>query len=152
MDMRMKVQLLSPGMQDGGKTIVLGTQSFIGGQRLTQSAGNRSEEQIVGLFGERAEKAAAQLCWQSEGDQEIGCMDEFAQFALNPASGGLRPALGAGFVVAGMISEMDVSAGFTVKNPTTQRRRAALSDRSNSAALVRGQPRSPFQEGGQKTT
>jgi hypothetical protein len=64
-------------------------------------------------------------------------MDPFAQFALDPAVRGQRTALGTGFVIAGVIGEVDVSTGFAGKGAPTQGRGAAMSDGPDSAALLR---------------
>src|SRR5512139_3972698 len=65
-DIRMKLQFLGPGMQDGDKAIDLRAQGFVGRQLLAQRTGGSGEQQVIRLSGARAEEAAAQLCRQSE--------------------------------------------------------------------------------------
>jgi hypothetical protein len=76
MQVRMELQLLSPGVQDGDETVDGSAQSFIGRQLLAQGPGGRGEEQVIGLLVARTEEATAQFCWQSKGDQEVGCVDQ----------------------------------------------------------------------------
>ena len=96
---------------------------------------------VVGLFGERAEEAPAQLAWEREGDQEVGRAHEFAQLTVDPTSGGLASALRTGFVIAGMECEVDLAASFTRKAAPAQRRGAAMSDRPDGAPLLLGERR-----------
>ena len=135
--MRMELQALIPGMKCGSEAADDGTQCFVVGQFFGQGGCDRAEEQIIGLFGEGAEEAVPQLGWESKGDQEIGDINQFTQFALNPAARGQRAALGTGLVVAGVIGEMDVIAGLAGKGAPAQSRRAAMSDGPDGAALLR---------------
>jgi len=77
MNVRMKLQFLGPGVQDGDEAVDVSAQSFISGQLFTQSAGSRGEEQVVGLVRPRTEETTAQFCWQSEGDEEVRRVDPF---------------------------------------------------------------------------
>jgi hypothetical protein len=151
MNVRMDPHALVPGVEDGGEAVDVRPKPFIGGELFGECSGNRREEQIVGSFRQRAEEAAAQFGWQSEGDQEIRGVDEFSQFPLNPAAGGLSAALGTGFVVAGVPGEMNVAAGLAAKETSAQCRSAAMGDGPNGAALLLGKWRSRFQELRQKT-
>jgi len=51
--------------------------------------------------------------------------------------GGHGTALRAGFVIAGVIGEMNFVAGFANKGAPAQSRGAAMSDRPDGAALLR---------------
>jgi len=73
--MRMELQLLSPGVQDGDKTIGRRAQRFVRGQLFAQGGGGSLEEQFIGLLVTRAQEVAAQFRGQSKGDQEIGRVD-----------------------------------------------------------------------------
>ena len=109
-EVRMELQLLGPGMQDGDEAVDLRAQGFVGGELFAQGTGGGGEEQVIGLLGARAEEAGAQFRRQGEGDQEVGGIDELAQFALDPAVCAQGAALRAGFVVAGVVGEMNVAA------------------------------------------
>ena len=148
---RMELQFLGPGMQDGDKAIDLRTQGFVGGELFAQGPGGGGEEQVIGLFGARAEEAGAQLCRQREGDQEVRGIDQLAQFALHPAVCGLGAALRAGFVVAGVVGKMNVVARFAGKGTPAQCRSAAVSDRPDGAMLLRRERRSRFEQLRDKT-
>ena len=73
---------------------------------------------------------------ESEGDQEVGRVDQFMNSAGHPAARGQGAALWAGFVVAGMIGEMDMAAGVANKGPPTQSRSAAMGDGPDGAMLM----------------
>ena len=141
-NVRVKLQPLCPGMQHGHKSIGVGAQGFVGGELLAQGAGNGGEEQVESLLGARPEKTGAQLSREGEGDQEIGRIDEFAQLSLCPAVRAEGTALGAGFVVAGVIGKVNVAALFAAKGTPAQCRGAAAGDRPDGAVLLRGERRS----------
>ena len=146
MNVRMKAHLLVPGVEHGGKAVDRGPQSLVRGQLLRESVGDGGEEQIIGLFGEGPEEAAAQLGRQGEGDQEIGGVDQLGQLALNPAGRGGTAALRAGLVIAGVPGEMDLAAVQATLGPPAQGRRAAMGDGPQGAALLGRKRRSRFQE------
>jgi len=77
-DVRVKLQALGPGVQDGDKAMGMGPQAFIGGKLLAQGARGCGEEQIISLFGVGSEKAGAQLGRESEGDHEVRCLDQLS--------------------------------------------------------------------------
>ena len=135
--MRMELQALIPGMKGGSEAADGGEQSFVVGQFFGQGGRDGAEEQIIGLFGKGAEEAPPQFGWEGKGDQEVGGLNQFTQFALDPAVCGQRAALGTGFVVAGVIGEMDLVAGFADKGASAQGRSAAMSDGPDGAALLR---------------
>lgn len=137
MEVRMKPQLLVPGVQHHGEPADRGLQSLGRGQLLRQGAGGGLEEQIVGLPGKRTEEAGAQLGRQGEGDQEVGRLDELLALAPDPLGGGRPSALGAGLVIAGVPGEMNLPALRTGKGPPAQGRGPALGDGPEGAALVR---------------
>jgi hypothetical protein len=112
MQVGMKLHALVPSMEYGGKAADVRPQSLGGSKFLGQRLRTRSKEHVVGLFGERAEEAPAQLVWECEGDQEVGRAHEFAQLAVDPTGGGLASAVRAGFVIAGMECEVDLAASF----------------------------------------
>ena len=118
----MELQFLGPGMQDGHEAVDLCAQGFVGREFFAQRPGGGGEEQVIGLFGARAEETAAQLCGQGEGDQEVGGIDPLAQFALDPAVCGLGAALRAGLVIAGVVGEVKVVAVWAGKSTTAQGR------------------------------
>ena len=60
-DVRMELQLLGPGVQDGDETIDLRAQAFVRGQFFAQGAGGRSKEQFIGLLVAWAKETAAQF-------------------------------------------------------------------------------------------
>src|SRR5215472_14122802 len=70
-NMRMELQALIPGVKGRGESVDQGPEAFSSGEFFAQSARDGREEQIVGLLGEVAEEAAAQLGWEREGDQEV---------------------------------------------------------------------------------
>lgn len=61
-NVRMELQELIPGMQDGGEAADGGPQCFVLSEFFAQGTRHGGEEQVVSFFGERAEEAAAQLC------------------------------------------------------------------------------------------
>ena len=63
-------------------------KAFVGGELLAEGAGDGGEEQVISLFGVGAEEAGAQWRRESEGDQEVGCLDRLSQFPPDPAVGG----------------------------------------------------------------
>src|SRR5690348_11083055 len=69
-NMGMELQSLVPGVQGGGKAVDGRFESFILGEFFRQGGLHGGEEQIVGLLGERAKEATAQLGRKSKGDQE----------------------------------------------------------------------------------
>ena len=75
MDVRMELQFLGPGVQQGDETNHLGAQAFVGCQFFAQSAGGGLEEQFIGLLFTRAHETTAQFGRQGEGDQEVGSID-----------------------------------------------------------------------------
>ena len=77
-DVRVELQALGPGVQDGDKAMGVGPQAFIGGELLAQGARGCGEEQIISLFGVGSEKAGAQLGRESEGDHEVRCLDQLS--------------------------------------------------------------------------
>ena len=89
------------------------TRTSLAAASFSASACELAAEHVVGLFGERGEEAPAQFAWEREG--EVGCVNEFAQLAVDPTSGGLASALRAGFVIAGMKCEADLAASFARK-------------------------------------
>lgn len=58
MNVRMELQTLVPGVEDGGEAADSGAQRFVAGQFFAESAHHGGEEQVIGLFGMRAEEAA----------------------------------------------------------------------------------------------
>lgn len=150
-DVRMASHALVPGMQSGGEAVDVGAEFFGGGELFAQRPGDGGKEHVVSLLGQGTKEATAQLGGNSKGDQEIRSIDQLAQFALNPALGGARSALGTGFVIAGMISEVKSSAWFAIKDAPAQLRGAAMGDGPNGAALGFGKGRLRFQKGRQKT-
>jgi hypothetical protein len=58
-------------------------------------------------------------------------------FACHPAARGQGAALGAGFVVAGVVGEMNLIAGVANKGASAQSRGAAMSNGPDGAALLR---------------
>ena len=150
-DVGMELQLLSPGVQDGDKTVDGSAQRFVRCQFFAQRTGGSLEEQFIGLLLPHTQEAAAQLGGQSKSDQEIRRIDSLGQFTLDPPMGGLCPALGAGFVVARVVSKLKVPALFTGKGTPAQCRSAAMSDRPDGAMLLRRERRSRFEELRNKT-
>ena len=136
-NMGMELQSLVPGMQGGGKAADSCFESFILGQFFSQSRRHGGEEQVVCFFSKGAKETTAQLGRKSEGDQEVGRVDEFMKFACHPAAGGHGATLRTSFVVAGVIGELDVIAGFADKGSAAQGRGAAMSDGPDGAALLR---------------
>src|SRR3974390_2094137 len=136
-NMGMELQTLVPGMEHGGKAAGGGAQAFIFGEFFRQGSLHGGEEQVVGLLGERAKEATTQLGGKGEGDQEIGGVDEFMNFACHPAARGQGAALGAGFVVAGVIGEVNLMAGVANKGAAAQSRTATVSDGPDGAGLLR---------------
>lgn len=135
-NMGMELQALVPGMEHGGKAAGGRAQAFVLGEFFTEGGLHGAEEQIVGLLGERTKEATAQLGGKREGDQEVGRVDEFMNFACHPAARGQGAALRAGFVVAGVIGEVNLMAGVADKGAPAQSRRAAMSDGPDGAALL----------------
>ena len=80
------------------------------------------------------------------------CARRSAQLAGNPAGGGLAPALGTGFVIAGVPGEVNATAAWAGKSVPAQGRRAAMGDGPEGAVLVLGKRWSRFQERGQEPT
>lgn len=150
-DVRMKLQALVPGVKNGGETADGSVQRFVAGQFFGKGAHGGGEEQVIGLFGQRAEEVGTQLGREGEGDQEVRSVDELVEFALNPAAIGQSAALGAGFMIAGMIGEVDVLAVFAGKDVAAQSRGAAMSHGPDGAALGRRKRRLGYQELRQKT-
>lgn len=150
-DVRMKLQALVPGVEDCGEAADSGTQSFVVGQFFGQGAHDGGEEQVIGLFGQGAKEVGAQLGWEGEGDQEVRRVDQFVEFALDPAVIGQCAALGAGFVIAGVIGEVNVRAVFAGKDIAAQSRGAATSDGPDGAALRRRKRRMGSKKLRQKT-
>ena len=146
-----ELQFLGPGMEDGDEAIHVRPQGFVGGELFAQGTGDSREEQVVGLLGARAEETGAQFSRKREGDQEVGSVNEPGQFTLDPAVGGVGAALRAGFVVAGVVGQVAVAAGFAGKDPPAQCRGAAVSDRPDGAMLVRRERRSGLEQLGNKT-
>jgi hypothetical protein len=68
---RMKAQLLVPGVEHGGEAADRRPQSFAG-QLFGKRPGHDGEEQIVSLPGVRPKEATAQLGRQGEGDEDDG--------------------------------------------------------------------------------
>jgi len=151
-NMRMELQALIPGVQDGGEAVDVGSQAFVGGQLLGEGSGDSGEEQVERLLGPGAEELSAQLGRQGEGDQEIRDVDPLGQFALNPLARGISTALRTGFVIAGVEGKVSFAAGLTDKGASAQSRSAAMSDGPKGAALVGRKRRSRVQELRQETT
>ena len=141
MDMRMKAELLVPGVQHGGEAVDGGAQALVGRELFGERSGCGGEEQVVSFPGVRPEEAAAQFGRQREGDEEVRRLDELALFALNPSGVGRAAALRAGFVIAGMKGEVLPSA-LAIKELTAQRRGAATGDGPDGAVLLRPERRS----------
>ena len=141
MEVRIKLHALVPGMEYGGKPADVRPQSLGGSKFLGERLRTRSKEHVLGLFGQRAEEAPAQLAWKRKSDQEAGCARQFAQLAVDPTGGGLASALRAGFVIAGMECEVDLAASFAHKAAPAQCRGAAMSDRPDGAPLLLGERR-----------
>ena len=148
---RVELQFLSPGMQDGDETIYHRTQGFVSGEFFAQGPGGGGEEQVIGQLVTRAEETGAQLRRQSKGDQEVRCIDQLCQFTLDPAVCAQGAALRAGFVVAGVVGEMDVVALFAGKGTPAQCRGAAMGDRPEGATLLSRERRTRFEELRNKT-
>ena len=87
------------------------------------------------IFAFKSLAQPSQLSGEREGHQEIRSLDAIGQFPLHPSPGGPTPALRAGFVVAGVEGKMPLSTLITVKDPSSQSRRAALGDGANGVAL-----------------
>ena len=151
-NVRMKPQLLVPCVQHGGKAIDGRPEAFVGGQFFGESTGDGGKEQIKSLAGMRPEKARTQFIGQSEGDQEVGRVDEFTQFTPDPRCGGGFSTLWAGFVVTGMVGEMKLATGSAAKTATAQRRGATMGDGPEGAALRRGKDRIGLVKLRQETT
>ena len=112
-------------------------KAFVVGQFFSQGARDGGEEQVIGFFGKGAKEATAQLGRKSEGDQEVGRVDQFVKFACTQRRVASGAALRTGFVVAGVIGEMNLIAGLANKGAPAQGRGAAMSDGPDGAALLR---------------
>ena len=97
-DVRMKAQLLVPGVEHGGKEAGHGSQTFGRGQLFRERPGDRGKEKVVGLPGVGAIEALPQLGREREGDQEIGSLDELVELTLDPAGRGGAAALRTGLM------------------------------------------------------
>jgi len=104
-DVQMEPKLARPGLKDAQKT-QLGAEVLGVGGDILESAGTLLEEQTVEFLLVRPEQSA-QLFWQSKGDQEIGNWKQFGLLQFDPVVGVLMAALGAGPMIAGMISEVE---------------------------------------------
>ena len=72
-------ELLVPGVEDRGEPAGRGTEPFGVGEAVPQSLCCGCKEDVVGGFGQRAEKHPAQLGGQREGDHEIRRVDSLGQ-------------------------------------------------------------------------
>ena len=149
-NVRMKCQLLVPGMQSSDESVDQCTQPFVS-QLLGESGRDSGKEELKGLLGLGTKELSAQLRRESEGDQEVGSVDALGPLALDPSGGVGVAALWTGFVIAGVISQVDSAAGFTEKSLCAQGGRAAMSDSPDGAPLLRGKSWLLCQKGGQKT-
>jgi len=150
MDVRMKPDLLIPGVKRGSEAVDRGAQSLVGRELLAQGSGDGGKEQVERFLGVRAEEETAQFRGQREGDEEVSCVDEFALFPLNPFYIGGTATKRAGLVIAGMKSQVLASAWFAVKEVSAQRRGAAMSDSPDGPALRWGERRFGFKKRRQK--
>src|SRR4029434_411744 len=103
-DVQMEPKLARPGLQNAQET-QLGAEVLGVCGDILEGAGTLLEEQTVELLLVRPEQSA-QLFWQSKGDQEIGNWKQFGLLQFDPVGGVLMAALGAGPMIAGMISEV----------------------------------------------
>jgi len=114
-DVQMEPKLARPGLKNAQET-QLGAEVFGGGGDILEGAGSFLEEQIVELLLVRPEESA-QLSWQSKGDQEIRGWKQLGLLPLDPVGGVLMAALGAGPMMAGMVSEVEVTTITAVSFP-----------------------------------
>jgi len=106
-DVQMEPKLARPGLKNAQET-QLGAEVFGSGGDILEGAGAFLEEQIIERLLVLPEESA-QLYWQSKGDQEIGDWKQLGLLPLDPVVGVLMAALGAGPMMAGMISEVPVT-------------------------------------------
>lgn len=135
MDVRMKSQLLVPGVEHGGEAVNGGAQAFVGRKLFAERTRHGGEKDVVSLLCMQSEKGTAQFRGQREGDEEVRGVDEFALFALNPLGVVSAAAERAGLVIAGMKSKVLASARLAIKESPAQRRGAAMSDGPEGAVL-----------------
>ena len=140
-NMGMELQTLVPGMEHGSKAAGGGAQTLIPGEFFRQGGCHGGEEQVESFFSKGAKETTAQLGGKGEGDQEVGSVNQFMEFACHPAARGQGATLGAGFMIAGVIGEVNLMAGVTNKGAPPQSRGAAMSDGPDGAALLRPERR-----------
>ena len=148
--MGVEEELLVPGVEDRGEPARRRSEPLGVGQAIPQSLGRGGKEDVVGVFGGRPEKQAAQLGGQREGDHEIRRVDALGQLAIHPLARGLAPALGAGFVVAAVKGKDLFFAGAAGIVVPAQSRGAALGDGADRTPLHRSEGRSASQILGQE--
>jgi hypothetical protein len=73
---------------------------------------------------------------EREGDQEVGCLHELLQLALDPLSRGCSAALWASLVIARVPGEVDLAAIRAGQSPPAHRRSSAVGDGPEGATLI----------------
>lgn len=135
-EVRMEEQALVPGVKDGGEAVSEGLEPLGGAEFCGECARRCGEEEVVGFLGMGAKEAGPEFGRQGEGDQEVGSVNEFAEFTLNPVGGGRTATLGTSLVVAGMPGELEFTAGSAGKGVAAQSRGPAMGESPNGASLI----------------
>ena len=133
MDVQMKPELTGPGLQHAHKTQFAAQVFGLGGDVL-KSGGALAEEQRVELLLVGLKKSA-EFFGKSERDQEVRDGQQFGLLACDPLGGVLMAALGTRFVIAGMISELEVAIVAAIS--FTAKGRGATRQNGLDGALVR---------------
>ena len=139
MDVRVVVEVLAPGVQDGGDADVGAEMLGIGGDRR-QRLGRRREQQAVDLglvlVGDGADRGR-----QREHDVEVGNRQQLRLACRKPRLRRPPLALGTVAVAAGVIGDARVRAVIAALDMTAERRGAADLDRRHDAPLAEAQMR-----------
>ena len=142
--MRMEEQVLAPGMQDADESNPRTEPLRVGGD-FAHRGGTAAEEQVVQEAG-IALAERVQLMRQRENHVEVADRQQFQLTGREPALPGLRLALHAMTVAAGVIRDDLMTTLGTGIDVPTQLRRAAAGDGTQHRQLLNGQPRTLFQE------
>jgi hypothetical protein len=139
MHMRMVLEVLAPGVQDGGDPDVGAEVPGIGGnggERLGCSGKQQSVDLGLILVGDGTERGR-----QREHHMEIRHRQQFGFARCQPRLGGWPLALGAVPVAAGVVGDARVGAVLAALDVTAQGRGPAGFDRGHDAPLADAQTR-----------
>lgn len=105
----MKLELLSPGMENAGKAGKIGSQEMIVFGKGLQGFGRGMKEGFIACFLMSTDKVT-QFLRHGEGDQEVGTRDLPIKLFFEPLPGFVMLALGAVAVSTGSEDVMDLAA------------------------------------------